>query len=65
MSKLKVILLILMGAIFLAGCTTTGYHKKVTIEKDKDGKIVKTTIEEEIHQPNLMQEARQSKYLDE
>ncbi len=63
MSKFMVTLLV--GVIFLAGCTTTGYHKKVTVEKDKDGKIVRTVVEEEIHQPNLMQEPRKSKYLDE
>ena len=64
MSKFIVVLLI--GVFFLAGCTTlTGYHKAVTVEKDKDGNIVKTTILEEIHQPNLQKEVQQFKYLDE
>jgi len=62
----KSIVILLVGVIFLAGCTTiTGYHKAVTVEKDKDGKIVKTTVVEEIHQPNLQKEVHQFKYLEE
>ena len=62
----KFALILLVGIVFLAGCTTvTGYHKAVTVEKDGNGKIVKTTIVEEIHQPNLMQEPKTGKYLDE
>jgi len=62
----KSIVILLVGVIFLAGCTTlTGYHKAVTVEKDKDGKIVKTTVVEEIHQPNLQKEVQQFKYLNE
>lgn len=65
MSKFKITLLILVGVIFLAGCTTlTGYHKVVTVEKDGEDKIVKTTVVEEIHQPNLQKEVQQFKYLD-
>jgi len=65
MNKVKLTLLVSIGAIFLSGCTTTGYHKKVTVEKDGEGKIVKMLIEEEIHQPNLMQAPRTGKYLEE
>jgi hypothetical protein len=60
----KFSVLLLAGVIFLAGCTTiTGYHKSVTVEKDKDGNIVKTTVVEEINQPNLQKEVQQFKYL--
>ena len=53
-------------AISIIGCTTiTGYHKKVTVEKDGQGKIVKTTVEEEIHQPNLYKKVSEFRYLDE
>ena len=56
---------LLVGIIFLAGCSTaTDYHKAVTVEKDGEGKIVKTTVLEEIHQPNLKKEVQQTKYLD-
>jgi len=56
---------LLAGVIFIAGCTTvTGYHKSVTVEKDKDGNIVKTTVVEEITQPDLRKEVHQFKYLD-
>ncbi|MFA5093524.1 MAG: hypothetical protein WC543_06290 [Candidatus Omnitrophota bacterium] len=56
---------ILLVGFFLVGCTTpTGYHKSVTIEKDGDNKIVKTTIVEEINQPYLQQEPKTGKYLD-
>jgi len=58
--------LFLLLILFCVGCTTiTGYHKKVTVEKDKEGKIIKTTVIEEIHQPNLQSKVRQFKYLDE
>lgn len=61
----KLIVILLAGIVFLAGCTTlTGYHKVVTVEKDGDNKIVKTTVVEEIHQPNLQKEVQQFKYLD-
>jgi hypothetical protein len=51
--------------IFLAGCSTpTAYHKVVTVEKDGDGKIVKTTVMEEISQPNLNEKVQQPKHLD-
>lgn len=57
---------LLFGVIFLAGCTTiTGYHKAVTVEKDGEGKIIKTTIVEEVNQPYLKQEPKTGKYLDE
>ena len=56
----------LIALFFCIGCTTiTGYHKKVTVEKDKEGKIIKTTVIEEIHQPNLQKRVREFKYLDE
>ena len=59
-------LAMLLAVVLVAGCTTlTGYHKKVTVEKDENGKIIKTTIEEEIHQPNLQKKVSQFKYLDE
>lgn len=52
--------------LFCVGCTTmTGYHKKVTVEKDSQGEIVKIIVEEEIHQPNLQSRVREFKYLDE
>jgi len=58
--------LFLLVVLFCVGCTTiTGYHKKVTVEKDEQGKIVKTIIEEEVHQPNLKSKAMKYKYLDE
>jgi outer membrane protein assembly factor BamE (lipoprotein component of BamABCDE complex) len=60
----KFIPVLLVGFIFLAGCTTiTGYHKAVTVEKDKDGNIIKTTIVEEMHQPNLQKEVQEFKYI--
>jgi len=63
MSKMMVVLFV--GILFLAGCSTaTQFRKVVTIEKDGEGKIVKTTIVEEISQPNLKQEVQQSKHLD-
>jgi len=56
---------LLIGVIFIAGCSTpTAYHKVVTVEKDGEGKIVKTTVMEEISQPDLKQEVQQSKHLD-
>ena len=56
---------ILSGIILLAGCTTqTGYHKTVTVEKDKDGNVVKTTIMEEVTQPNLKKEVQEFKYIE-
>ena len=56
----------ILFVISVAGCTTlTGYHKKVTVEKDAKGNIVKTIIEEEIHQPNLQKKVNEFKYLDE
>ncbi len=59
-------MLFLFCMVFCAGCTTiTGYHKKVTVEKDAEGKVVKTIIEEEMHQPNLQKEIAEFKYLDE
>jgi len=58
--------LLLVAILLCVGCTTiTGYHKKVTVEKDKEGKIIKTTVVEEIHQPNLQSKVREFKYLDE
>jgi hypothetical protein len=58
-------LILFIGVVLLASCTTiTGYHKAVTVEKDKDGNIVKTTVLEEINQPNLQKEVQQFKYLD-
>jgi uncharacterized protein YceK len=62
---MKKFALVLLVGIFLAGCSTlTEYRKTVTVEKDGDGKIVKTTIVEEIQQPDLKQEVLQAKYLD-
>jgi len=59
----KILVLLLL---FAAGCTTiTGYHKKVTIEKDGEGKIIRTVIEEEVTQPNLQSKVREFKHLDE
>ena len=53
-------------ALFCAGCTTvTQYHKKVTVEKGQDGKIIKTIVEEEITQPYLQKEASDYKYMHE
>ena len=58
--------LLLIAILLCIGCTTiTGYHKKVTVEKDGQGKIVKMIVEEEIHQPNLQSKVREFKYLDE
>ena len=63
---IKVMAVLLVGVVFLTGCTTlTGYHKSVTVEKDGNGKIVKTTVVEEIHQPNLQKEVQDFKYLNE
>ena len=62
---MKKFVLVLLVGIFLSGCSTlTEYRKTVTVEKDGDGKIVKTTIVEEIQQPDLKQEVLQAKYLD-
>lgn len=63
MSKFMAVLLASM--VFLAGCTTvTEYRKSVTVEKDKDGNVVKTTILEEINQPYLKEKVATFKYLD-
>jgi len=57
---------LLVLVLFCAGCTTaTVYHKKVTVEKGQDGKIVKTLVEEEITQPYLQKEAADYKYMHE
>ncbi|MDD5128260.1 MAG: hypothetical protein PHO40_01220 [Candidatus Omnitrophica bacterium] len=62
---MKKLIALLIGVIFIAGCSTpTAYHKVVTVEKDGEGKIVKTTVMEEISQPDLKQEVQQSKHLD-
>ncbi|MCK9430349.1 MAG: hypothetical protein M0R17_10140 [Candidatus Omnitrophica bacterium] len=62
---MKKLMALLIGVIFIAGCSTpTAYHKVVTVEKDGEGKIVKTTVMEEISQPDLKQEVQQSKHLD-
>jgi len=62
---IRIIAVLLIGVIFLVGCTTlTQYHKSVTVEKDGEGKIIKTTIVEEIHQPDLKRGAQEIKYLD-
>lgn len=55
---------VLVGVIFLAGCTTTSYHKQVIVEKDGEGKIIKSTITEEISQPNRSEPVEKDKYLD-
>jgi uncharacterized lipoprotein YajG len=61
----RFILVLFAGIILLAGCSTpTAYHKVVTVEKDGDGKVVKTTVMEEINQPQLKEEAQQPKHLD-
>ncbi len=57
-------LVVLLGIIFLVGCTTTSYHKQVIVEKDGDGKIIKSTITEEISQPNRSEPVEKDKYLD-
>ena len=59
------VLVFLLCLLFCAGCTSTGYRKHVTVQKDKDGKVQSITVVEEIHQPNLMSEVREFKYLDE
>ncbi|MFA6357287.1 MAG: hypothetical protein WCY09_01265 [Candidatus Omnitrophota bacterium] len=53
---MKKILVLLSVVLFLAGCcstTATKYLKKVTVEKDGDGKIVKTIVEEQVIQSHL------------
>jgi len=58
--------LLVLLVLFCMGCTTiTGYHKQVTVEKNEEGKIIKTTVVEEIHQPNLQAKVQKFKYLDE
>ena len=64
MRKFKATLLILVGFILLAGCTVTSFHKKVIVEKDGTGKIIKTTITEELIQPNRSEVPEADKYLD-
>ena len=64
MRKFKVAFLILVGVILLAGCTTTSYTKQVIVEKDGDGKIIKSTITEGIIQPNRSELVEKDKYLD-
>jgi len=62
---MKKLIVLLAGVILLAGCSTltcTEYNKTVTVEKDGDGKITKTTIVEEIHQPGLKKEVQELKY---
>lgn len=59
-------LLFLLFILFCAGCTTaTIYHKQVVVEKDTQGKITKTTVVEEVTQPNLQSKAMPFKYLEE
>lgn len=65
MNRFKVILLVLIGVILLAGCVATSFHKKVIVEKDGTGKIIKTTVTEELIQPNRAEEPMPGKYLNE
>lgn len=63
---MRKLIVLLVGVVLLAGCSTltcTEYNKTVTVEKDGDGKITKTTIVEKIHQPNLKKEAQELKYV--
>ncbi|MHB8155149.1 MAG: hypothetical protein ACYDFR_03740 [Candidatus Omnitrophota bacterium] len=64
MNKIKTVILVLVGVILLAGCTMTSYHKTVVVEKDGEGKIIKSTITEGIIQPNRSEPVEQDKYLD-
>jgi len=58
--------LFLVFILLCVGCTTiTGYHKKVTVKKDGEGKTTSILVEEEIHQPDLKMKAMNFKYLDE
>jgi len=60
----RFILVLLVGVIFLAGCTITQFSKRVVIEKDGDGKVIKTTITEELIQPNRSEPPKDAKLLD-
>lgn len=63
---MKKLALLVLVVLFCVGCSTvTQYHKKVTVEKGQDGKVVKTVVEEEITQPYLQKEAADYKYMQE
>jgi len=61
----KFLVVLLIGIVFLAGCTITQFRKKVIVEKDGTGKVIKTTVTEELIQPSRSEEPKQGKYLDE
>lgn len=59
------VIVVLAVIVLFAGCSTpTQFHKTVTVEKDGDGKIIKTTVVEEIVQPELQQGVQSPKHLD-
>ncbi len=63
---MKRIFVLLACVLFCVGCATvTQYHKKVTVEKGQDGKVVKTVVEEEITQPYLQKAPADYKYMNE
>ena len=64
MRKFRAVILVLVGVMVLAGCTITQFRKKVIVEKDADGKIIKTTITEELIQPSRSEAPEPDKYLD-
>ncbi len=60
------VLVVLFFVLFCVGCSTaTRYNKKVTVEKDQDGKVIKTTVEEEITQPALKEDVVTLKHINE
>ena len=62
---MRKLIVLLFGVIFLAGCSApTAYRKVVTVEKDGEGKIVKTTVVEEVSQSNLNEGVQHPKHLD-
>jgi len=62
--KRLVLLLVIVSCVFIGCTTTTHLRKEVIVEKDKDGRIVKTTIVEEIIQPYRQKEFLELKNMD-
>jgi hypothetical protein len=58
-----IICISLLLGLLTSGCVNSHYKKTVTVEKDSDGKIVKTLITEEVFQPNQMAHQVPFEYL--
>jgi len=59
-------LVLLFFVLFCVGCSTaTSYNKKVTVEKGADGKVIKTTVEEQVTQPALKEDVVKLQHINE